>query len=298
MKYFKTVNEFLFWGNDKIEAEKDAKELYKSITWMQNSEGVKNLQTSLEILGFHITRFYIDSIFGAETMGQIKSLLHLIKTNKDLSNLVKGDLEIKNNTVTPEQQSIIYQLAQNDKAKEIIKKHFEELSKQLENDSELIYQDLIVKNIENPEEFIAKLYEISKKLQIKANWLSYVIKKESSFSPTIVNKYSGASGLLQFIPSTARGLNTSVEEIRKMPALNQLDLIFKYFEKYTGKIHSVEDLYMITFYPIGLGKDDDDALGGKKVAQQNPGVDLNKDGQITVGEFKDYVKKDIPKNVA
>lgn len=297
MKYFKNVNEFLFWGNDKIEAEKESKELYKPITWMQKSEEVKTLQTSLELLGFHLSRFGIDYKFGHETLSQIKSLFYLVKTNKDLKSLVKADLEIKNNTITPEQQSIVNQLANSDKAKEIIKKHFDELSKQLENDEELIYKDLIVKNIENPEEFIAKLYEISKKLQIKANWLLYVMKKESSINPKAVNPISGASGLIQFLPSTAKGLHTSVEEIRRMSSTDQLNLVYKYFEKYRGRIKNVSDLYMITFYPAALGKDDDDNIGGKKVAQQNKVVDLNKDGQITVGEFKDYVSKGIPQDL-
>lgn len=293
MKYFKSVNEFLFWGNDKIEADKEATTEYKPITWMAHNDDVKRLQESLEALGFKLSRFGIDSKFGPETLSQVKSLFYLIDTNKDLNNLVKGDLEIKNNSVSVEQQSIIYQLSQNDKAKDIIEKHYQNLYKQI-GSTELVGKNLILKNIEAPEEFTAKLYEISKKLQINPNWLIIVMWKESKINPKAINPTSGASGLIQFMPKTAQGLGTSVEEIRRMTGIEQLDFVYKYFENYTGKIKSVEDLYMVTFYPVALGKDDDANVGGATVAKQNKVVDLNSDGQITVGEFKDYVNKGIP----
>lgn len=293
MKYFKTVNEFLFWGNEKIEADKESIADYKVITWMANNDDVKRLQESLENLGFKLSRFGIDSKFGPETLSQVKSLFYLIQTNKDLDNLVQGDLEIKNNSVSVEQQSIIYQLAQNDKAKKIIEKHYQDLYKKIGN-TDLIGKDLILKNIEAPEEFTAKLYDICKKLEINPNWLLLVMWKESKINPKAINSNGGASGLIQFMPSTAKWLGTNIDNIRRMTGLEQLDLVYKYFERYKGKIHSVEDLYMITFYPAALGKDDDDNIGGKKVADANKVIDLDKDGQITVGEFKDYVKKDVP----
>jgi hypothetical protein len=58
---------------------------------------------------------------------------------------------------------------------------------------------------------------------------------------------------------------------------------------------------MITFFPVAVGKSDDNILQSKglsagKVAKANPGIDLNKDGEITNGEFDDYVQKGIPNN--
>src|SRR5438445_7819450 len=148
MKYYKTVNEFLFFGNDKIKPINT--EEFKPIKFMDNSEDVKRLQTNLESLNFKLTRYGIDHKIGYETLGQLKSLFHLVKTNKDLNKLVEGDLEIKNNSVSPEQQSILNQLANSEKVKELIKKHYEELYKKIEG-SDLIAQDIIDKNIEDPE---------------------------------------------------------------------------------------------------------------------------------------------------
>jgi hypothetical protein len=52
-------------------------------------------------------------------------------------------------------------------------------------------------------------------------------------------------------------------------------------------------LYLATFFPVALGKSDSfimqtNSLSASTIARQNPGVDLNKDGQITVGELKEY----------
>ena len=57
---------------------------------------------------------------------------------------------------------------------------------------------------------------------------------------------------------------------------------------------SVYDLYLATFFPAALGKADTwvmqtSSLSAQTIAAQNQIIDLNKDGQITVGEFKEYV---------
>jgi hypothetical protein len=49
-----------------------------------------------------------------------------------------------------------------------------------------------------------------------------------SFSPAVPNKAgSGAVGLIQFMPSTAKGLGTSTEALKKMSAVQQLDFVKK-----------------------------------------------------------------------
>lgn len=297
MKYFKSINEFLFFGQDKISANPEEVKLLKPIKIGSQGEDVKKLQESLENLGFRLNRFGVDSKFGAETLGQTKSLLYLIETNKDLHHLVSGYLDIDNNTVTPDQQSIIHQLSENDEAKNLISKHFEKLMTEIGDDTKLIGKDLINKHIEDPEEFEAKLIEICKNLQINPNFLILVMIKESRINPKAVNKTSHATGLIQFLPSTAHDLGTSVEELKNMPGTSQLFYVDKYLHPFIGKIHSVEDLYLAVFYPAALGKSDEDTIGGKKVAEQNPVIDLNHDKQITVGEFKKYVKKDIPSDL-
>jgi hypothetical protein len=61
-------------------------------------------------------------------------------------------------------------------------------------------------------------------------------------------------------------------------------------------------MYLYAFFPIALGKPDDWVIQAKNlsanlIATQNSGVDLDKSGEITVGEFKKYVRKGIPANI-
>lgn len=148
-------------------------------------------------------------------------------------------------------------------------------------------------------EFKTKVIEIAQKIGINPDDLMAIMAFESGFSPTAVNGISGATGLIQFMPSTARGLGTTTEQLANMTAIEQLDYVYQYFKGYTGKINNVYDAYMVVFMPIAVGKDNDFILGIKdsdqimpgtrntcygKVYEQNSGLDINKDGIITKGE--------------
>jgi hypothetical protein len=123
--------------------------------------------------------------------------------------------------------------------------------------------------------FQARVGEIAENIGVQPTAIIRVMNKESRLNPKAVNKYTGASGLLQFMPSTAQSLGTSVEEIRNSPAIKQLDWVEKYFKPYRGKVHSYEDLYMVTFFPAALGKPKDRIIRTKKtsaelISRQNP----------------------------
>jgi hypothetical protein len=264
------------------------------ITIGSKGEHVKALQEALESIGFKLNRYGIDSKFGFETLGQVKSLFHIANNTPSLKSMMNGNTEIANNTVTTEQQEMVLRLAEAPSAKTEVEEIKQEFYSKL-SDKELIAKDLIVANNSNPEAFIQKLMEVSGKLGINPNWLLLVMWKESKLDPKAVNSTSGASGLIQFMPSTAeKTLRVSIDAIRRMDGVQQLDYVYEYFKSYTGRINSVEDLYLITFYPVALGRGDDTPLGGRKVAKQNKVIDLNRDNQLTVGEFKDYVMKDVP----
>lgn len=146
--------------------------------------------------------------------------------------------------------------------------------------------------------FKNKLIEISQKLQINPNWLMVVMNSESGLKPDAVNKNGGATGLIQFMPKTAEGLGTTTEALRKMTATQQLDYVYLYFKPYTGKMKSAFDVYLVTFFPAAVGKTDSyvfetKSLSRSLIARQNPAIDLNKDGQITMGEFKKWFEKRI-----
>lgn len=156
-----------------------------------------------------------------------------------------------------------------------------------------------VKN--NKEAFLNKVVSISNQLGINPNWLMFVMYWESGLNPAIRNKYSGATGLIQFMPATATALGTSVSALANMSNVEQLDYVYKYYRPYAGRMNNLYDVYLVTFFPAALGKADNwvlqtSSLSPRIIAEQNPAIDLNKDKQITVGEFKRYVdlkKKDL-----
>lgn len=167
----------------------------------------------------------------------------------------------------------------------------------------------------NAQEFEKKVRNISDLLQINPDWLMMMMWLESGLNPKSVNKQPGdssnageraakrATGLTQFMPSTARNFGTSTTALYNMTALQQLDYVYKYFKPYAGKINSLFDLYLINFFPVAMGKPDTYVLETKNIsasviAKQNPGMDINKDGKITIGEFKQMVTKRIPAYVA
>lgn len=138
--------------------------------------------------------------------------------------------------------------------------------------------------------FLAKVREIAERLNINPEWLMAVMYKESRLNEKAVNPTGGATGLIQFMPATAKGLGTSTAALKAMSNVEQLDYVLKYYQPYKGKLTSYPDLYLATFYPAALGKSDDYVIGakGSKVSEQNLGIDLDKDGIITKGEFYRY----------
>jgi hypothetical protein len=99
---------------------------------------------------------------------------------------------------------------------------------------------------------------------------------------------SGATGLIQFMPSTAKGLGTTTLAMSKMTAEDQLRYVYEYFKPYTGRLHNLGDIYMTILWPKAVGKSDDYVLFDKSkmptAFRQNAGLDVNKNGQVTRAE--------------
>jgi hypothetical protein len=98
-----------------------------------------------------------------------------------------------------------------------------------------------------------------------------------SFSPSIRNKASGATGLIQFMPRTAKGLGTTVEALAAMTAEDQLNYVAGYFEPWRGRLLTLEDLYMAILWPRAVGKPNAEVLfrKGTVAYDQNAGLDAN-----------------------
>ena len=146
---------------------------------------------------------------------------------------------------------------------------------------------------------IAKVVQVCTRLAINPNWLLAVIYFETArtMSPQKTNSI-GSVGLIQFTRDSANldsktinGKRYGLNEIRRMSFIEQMDLVYLYYLPYKGKIHSFLDTYLVTFFPSALGKSDSYIISTKNlsaglIAKQNPIFDLDKNGQITLGEIK------------
>jgi hypothetical protein len=137
--------------------------------------------------------------------------------------------------------------------------------------------------------FRSKLVRIAGELGLDAGYLAGVMSFETGakFTPDVRNPQSGATGLIQFMPSTAKLLGTTTAELAAMTAEEQLDWVKKFYEKVgTGNIHNATDHYMAVFSPAFIGKPHSTPMysAPSKAYEQNKGLDRDKDGVITVGE--------------
>lgn len=114
---------------------------------------------------------------------------------------------------------------------------------------------------------LKKMQSITDKYGFPFEWLANLINHETAgtFNPSITNNI-GATGLIQFLPSTARSYDTTTDKLRQMTFAQQLDYVDKYIHKglsrkdlfdEKGKVKlsfNQGDLFMLIFYPAAVGK--------------------------------------------
>lgn len=141
-------------------------------------------------------------------------------------------------------------------------------------------------------DFLPKLIAGSRARGMNPDHLLNVMAVETSgtFNPGIKNPNSSASGLIQFMNSTAQQLGTTTAAIRAMTATQQLDLVFKYFDNYIKKYGTLDTQGKV-YAAVGAGKvgENDDSVVMRK---GNAGYEGNKatwdrnlDGVIRQGEM-------------
>ncbi|PZF71570.1 hypothetical protein [Taibaiella soli] len=151
--------------------------------------------------------------------------------------------------------------------------------------------------------FAQKVTDIAAGLQIDPNWLMQVMYAESKLKASAQNIQKGrliAAGLLQW--TSASGAPGAPQSMLQRNHLQQLDWVKEYFKPYRGKMHSYFDVYLVTFFPAAVGKQDNyvfstSRLSASLIASQNPAVNIVKDGKITMAEFKQYVWNSTPYGV-
>lgn len=128
-----------------------------------------------------------------------------------------------------------------------------------------------------------------------------------TFSPSVVNvgcfkrtknADKCATGLIQFMPDTARALGTTVADIARMSVEDQAEFVEDFFEMVIPR-HRREgrtdidagDLYLYVFAPGFAEASDETVVFAKGDARydQNAGLDRNQDGTIRAGELRDFM---------
>lgn len=144
--------------------------------------------------------------------------------------------------------------------------------------------------------FKRKVIGIAARLDMDASHLMAIMAFETgrSFNPAEKNRAgSGATGLIQFMPRTAKGLGTSTTRLAQLSALAQLDYVEKYLTPYKGRMNDLPSAYMAVLYPRAVDK----PLGyvlfrkGSLAYKLNRGLDVNRNGQVTKAEASAKVDK-------
>lgn len=143
--------------------------------------------------------------------------------------------------------------------------------------------------------FIAEVEAMATRLGARPEHLLAVMSFETggSFSPSETN-FIGATGLIQFIPSTAQGLGTSTAQLARMSSIEQLEFVEQYFSqsRYEGKLGTLEGVYSAVLSGTATPDPNDTLPGfvqGTNAYRSNSPLDYNRDGRVTSGEATSQV---------
>lgn len=148
-------------------------------------------------------------------------------------------------------------------------------------------------------EFIRGVEAMAERIGTRPEYLLAVMSFETggSFSPGVRNAAgSGATGLIQFMPATARELGTSTEALARMSATEQLEYVERYFARRSdpGDLNTLEGVYTTVLY--GSPRPDPASTlfsNGTAAYRMNAPLDLDGDGRITAGEATSFVRNRI-----
>lgn len=144
--------------------------------------------------------------------------------------------------------------------------------------------------------FFAKVTAISKDLKCDPNALLAVMNSECGLNPAARNSNGGATGLIQFMPATAKALGTTTDALRNMSAYDQLDYVAKFFKmnmktfKMGDGPMSAADLYSLIFLPARANREVLTSKG-ENFYSANAGLDMDGDGKITKSDLNKRINK-------
>lgn len=150
------------------------------------------------------------------------------------------------------------------------------------------------KKVPLSQECRAQIDSISQKINCDPKDLEKLIYAESGGKASAVNRSSGATGLIQFMPKTARSLGTSTDQLADMSAEKQMKYVEKYLvqtKKNAGLGSTKLDsgtLYSLVFSPA-RAKQEIQYSAGTLAYSLNNGLDKNRDGRITKSELAERI---------
>lgn len=148
--------------------------------------------------------------------------------------------------------------------------------------------------------FEKKVRDVSNQLHIAPEWLMAVMHAESRFDASVANKKGGGTaGLIQLSPSAAEKMDITLEQLRNMNHLQQLDYIERYLsgiQQQYRPFDSLTDLYVAILYPDGLNEDYCFSLyqNDESGYHFHSGLDEDKDGRITLQDIDKFLKRIYP----
>jgi len=148
--------------------------------------------------------------------------------------------------------------------------------------------------------FIAKVQSVA--TSINANYIDLLAcmanETGATFDPGLVNSI-GATGLIQFLSSTATGLGTSTATLKTLSRVDQMDWVLKFFQaqrlNQKAPTPKLQDLYLCIYWPAAVGKPDSYIVNpaGSKQATQNKSLQAA-DGSITCASVGAAAAKWLP----
>jgi len=142
--------------------------------------------------------------------------------------------------------------------------------------------------------FVKEVERVSSKFGFSPGALIGLMQSESGINPQARNSNGGATGLIQFMPATARSLGTSTDALYKMSRAQQMVYVEKFFSPYSSGLKgaSAGKLYAYVFLPGRAGRQSGILTENpENYYTHNRGLDMNKDGRISISDLDQRVAK-------
>ncbi|MEO8933125.1 MAG: hypothetical protein ABI295_02370 [Xanthomarina sp.] len=128
-----------------------------------------------------------------------------------------------------------------------------------------------------------------------------LVETGGTLSTSIKNPGSSATGLIQFLEATAKGIGTTTFLLSKMNVAEQLIYVAKYFQPYKAKIllsKDYLDTYLAVLYPALIGKDDSAIMcvNGSAAYSANKGIDSNNKGFVNKADIRRFYDRHVTTN--